>query len=322
METNLLKAKSQELKAVLDLGTNTFHLLIAELSEHGFREILQKQIPVKIGAGGINNGFLTPQAWERGINAIQEFSEIIQSYSIHSIVATGTSAIRNAKNGLDFLAEIESRFGIIVKSISGDTEASLIYLGVSKSFEFPNEPILVMDIGGGSVEFIIGIQNQILWKQSFEIGAARLLEKFQPSNPIRILQIQEIESYLTAILNPLKLALVQTETKYKKLAILVGSAGSFETLLDVLKLDLNIDCESLTPFAHRVSLDAADKFFDCIMGSNKTERENLKGLLDFRVDMIVVATLLMRLVLRNFGLNQLIASNYALKEGLLLSENL
>jgi len=303
--------------AILDLGTNTFHLLIAELKDDAVIEYYQLQIPVKIGAGGINNGIITEAAYKRGMDALGKFDEVIAQYKATSIVATGTSAIRNAKNGAAFLAEAKNRFGFNIQSISGDLEAELIYKGVSLSFSFPEKPVLVMDIGGGSVEFIIGKKDKILWKQSFEIGAARLLERFSPSDTILRHEIEEIESYLQEMLKPLTLALVQTEQKEGKVNLLIGAAGSFETLLDVLKLHLNQTYNSITPFAHEVSKENVSAFFGLILNSTEADRKAMKGLLDFRVDMIVVATLLFKYVLETYGIDQLVASNYALKEGLL-----
>lgn len=305
------------MKAVLDLGTNTFHLLIASLGDGEVKEYFQQQIPVKIGAGGINQGHITEEAYQRGISAIEELTKSIQKYPVKSILATGTSAIRNAENGAEFLGEIKTKFGIEVQQISGDREAELIYQGVSKSFAFPEEPIVVMDIGGGSVELIIGIQDTILWKQSFEVGAARLLEKFPCSNPITSEEVVEVETYLFQIFQPFSKAITEINSKYRKCSQLIGSAGSFETLLDVLKNDLNKLNIPISAHAERVDANDARLFFDYILKSTQAERENMRGLLPFRVDMIVMATILMRHIFTHYGLNQIITSRYALKEGLL-----
>lgn len=309
--------ETRPIKAVLDLGTNTFHLLIAEMSEESFIEIFQKQIPVKIGSGGINKGFIEQLAYVRGMRALEEFANIFSKYSIQSIVATGTSAIRNASNGAQFLMEAKERFGFSIESIPGELEAELIFKGVKQSFQFPETPLLIMDIGGGSVEFIIAKKDEILWKQSFEIGAARLLDLFKPSNPIELNELNLIHSYLQDILKPLQDALLKTSETHGKCAFLVGSAGSFETLLDVLKLDLGENYNSLTPFAHEVRKEQVAEFSKYIIYSTQLQRENMKGLLDFRVDMIVVATVLLNFVFEKNAFTKIIASNYALKEGLL-----
>lgn len=306
-------------KAIIDLGTNTFHLLIGSALEGEIVELYQQQIPVMIGAGGINQGYISPEAYQRGIQAVAEFHASIQKYKVKSVLATGTSAIRNAVNGPNFLAEVKSKFGYDVQHISGDREAELIYKGVSKSFPFPAEPVVVMDIGGGSVELIIGIQNTILWKQSFEVGAARLLERFNPSNPIKKEEINQIEDYLTSTFKPFAAALVQAKMGGKTCQILVGSAGSFETLLDVLEADLKRKSAQVSSQAFAVKEADAELFYQTVIDSTQVDREKMIGLLPFRVDMIVVAIILMRHIAKNYGLNQIICSKYALKEGLFLA---
>jgi exopolyphosphatase/guanosine-5'-triphosphate,3'-diphosphate pyrophosphatase len=307
------------MKAVLDLGTNTFHLLIAEVLKGEIVSHYEQQIAVKIGAGGINQGYIAPAAYQRGIQAVAELHASIQKYEVKSILATGTSAIRNAVNGPKFLAEVKSKFGIDVQHISGDREAELIYKGVSKSFPFPAEPVVVMDIGGGSVELIIGLQNTILWKQSFEVGAARLLERFNPSNPIEKEEINQIEDYLTSTFKPFAEALVQAKMGGKTCQVLVGSAGSFDTLLDVLEADLKRKSAQVSRQAYAVKDADAELFYQTVIHSTQVDREKMIGLLPFRVDMIVVAIILMRHIAKNYGLNQIICSRYALKEGLLLA---
>ena len=305
------------MKALLDLGTNTFHLLIAELENNQVIEHYQEQIAVKIGAGGINHGKITEEAYQRGIMAIEKLLESSKKFPVKSIIAIGTSAIRNAENGLTFLNEIKDKFGIKVQKITGDVEAELIYRGVSKSFSFPAQPVVVMDIGGGSVELIIGIQNQILWKQSFELGAARLLEKFKPAGLISAEEIKRIDAYLSDSFKPFAAALKEINSKFPSCSTLIGSAGSFESLLDVLKIDLNKNSIPISKHAEEVALSDAQDFFKYILNSTQLDREKMRGLLPFRVDMIVVATLLKRHIINNYGLNQLITSRYALKEGLL-----
>jgi|694.fasta_scaffold80166_3 exopolyphosphatase/guanosine-5'-triphosphate,3'-diphosphate pyrophosphatase len=302
------------MRAVIDLGTNTFHLLIADLEAACIDEVLQLQIPVKIGSGGINKGFITPEAWARGMAAIEIFAEQIAAYKVKRTIAIGTSAIRNASNGKDFLAEIYKRFGIEVGSIDGKREAELIYRGVQHSFPFPAQPVWVMDIGGGSVEFILGQQNKIIWKQSFEIGAARLIDKFPLSNPATAQELAALNGYILQILEPVW----QQQAIYQS-PYLIGAAGSFDTLREVLTEDLNQAPALLSKHASSIGLNQAALFSNLIQNSTIAQRTQLKGLVDFRVDMIVAATCLMQIALDNLGSTQIIASHYALKEGILLS---
>jgi exopolyphosphatase/guanosine-5'-triphosphate,3'-diphosphate pyrophosphatase len=246
------------------------------------------------------------------MEALVIFEEKIKEFSVTNIQATGTSAIRNARNGQEFLLEIKERFGFNIKKIEGNLEAELIYKGVAYSFPFPQEPIWVMDIGGGSVEFILGKGEEIIWKKSFEIGAARLIDAFAISEPITHVQLQNLDDFFETNLQEVwqKQAIYQAK-------IFAGSAGSFDTLREVLEKDLNERLEEITAHAHLVSLAQVEKFTDFILSSTVEERQEMKGLPNFRVDMIVAASTLMSYVLKRLGSTQIIASHYALKEGIL-----
>ncbi|MCX6186356.1 MAG: phosphatase, partial [Bacteroidetes bacterium] len=197
----------------------------------------------------------------------------------------------------------------------GDQEANYIYEGVRHSFKLPEENVLIMDIGGGSVEFIIGNKDNIKWKKSFDIGAARLIEKFKHSNPINEEEIANINKYLDEHLSDLKQALNEFPV-----TTLVGSAGSFETLVDVVLNDLHTIPIAFSKHAFEINLPLFDIFYELMITSNTEQRSKLKGMVNFRLEMIVVASLLMRYVIDNFHIRKLIASNYALKEGVLFNK--
>ena len=163
------------MKAIIDLGTNTFHLLIAEVRNGLINEYFKLQIPVKLGKGGIGDNLITEDAFKRGLTALSEFRKYIDQFEIKEVHAFATSAVRSAKNGDEFIFKAKKYYQIEINAICGDDEAALIYEGVKHSFNLPEENILVMDIGGGSVEFIIGQKEDIFWKHSFNIGAARLV---------------------------------------------------------------------------------------------------------------------------------------------------
>jgi exopolyphosphatase/guanosine-5'-triphosphate,3'-diphosphate pyrophosphatase len=302
------------LKAIIDLGTNTFHLLIAEVKQGAIREFYKLQVPVKIGRGGINNGQITPDSYQRGMVTVSEFKKYIDQFQVTDVTAFATSAIRTAKNGGDFVREVEERCGIKITTIDGDTEAKYIYTGVLNSFKFPAYPVLVMDIGGGSVEFIIGTGDEIHWKQSFEIGAARLLEQFHQSNPIAIDEKEELKAYLAEVLKPLDAAINQYQP-----TMLVGSAGSFETLVDIVIKDLTVIPNSLSKQAFEIRREDFDVFVELMKTSTTEQRRLLRGMTDFRVEMITVAALLMDFVVNTYAIKRIVCSNYSLKEGVLFS---
>ena len=304
------------MKAIIDLGTNTFHLLIAEVKNGMINEYFKLQVPVKIGKGGINKGLITSDSFIRGLTALAEFRKYLDQFGITQVHAFATSAIRNAVNGTEFINEAKKLHQIDIAAINGDAEATFIFEGVIHSFKVPDENILVMDIGGGSVEFIIGCNNNILWKNSFDLGAARLIEKFQPLDPITEKEIVEIRNYFNDKLKPLKDALKKYPTK-----ILVGSAGSFETLVDVVLKDLEVIPNTLSKNAFEIRHEDFDVFYELMMTSKIEQRSKLKGMIDFRIEMIVVAALLMKFVVQEFEIKKIIASNYSMKEGILFSED-
>src|ERR1700743_1392337 len=116
--------------AVMDLGTNTFHLLIAEGDIDNFREVVHQHIAVKIGEGGINKGIITPAAFERGLNTMRSFQKEIEANGVQQVKAIATSALRSASNGNDFIKQVKAETGIHIEIINGDREAEYIYQGV------------------------------------------------------------------------------------------------------------------------------------------------------------------------------------------------
>ena len=304
------------MKAVIDLGTNTFHLLIGETKNGKLNEFFKLQVPVKIGKNGINNGVINDDAFTRGLTTIAEFKKYINQFSITDVRACATSAIRNAKNGSEFVKKVNDLYQIKILTLSGDEEATCIYEGVSHSYNLNDENILVMDIGGGSVEFIIGKKENIIWKQSFEIGAARLTEMFHKNEPITEEEINSLYCYLSTKLSPLKVALNDFPS-----TILVGSAGAYETLLDIVIKDLAVVPNSLSKNAYEIRREDFDVFYELMIQSDELKRAKLKGMVDFRVEMIVVSAILMRYVVEEFKIKRIIASDYSLKEGMMFREN-
>ena len=170
--------------AVIDMGTNTFHLIIAEVTETSHEILHKERVAVKIGENGITKGIITDQAWIRALSTISSFKETMDQNGVKAIFATATSAVRNASNGEALTEEIKKQTGIETKIISGEQEAKTILNGVKEAIELGDEKSLIMDIGGGSIEFIIANQDETFWLKSFEVGGQRLVEKFHNQDPI------------------------------------------------------------------------------------------------------------------------------------------
>ncbi|MCZ8216652.1 MAG: exopolyphosphatase [Cyclobacteriaceae bacterium] len=303
----------QERTAIIDLGTNTFHLLIAEQVKEQYAFIYRERLAVRLGQRGINEGIIQPDAIDRAIRALSSFKTTIDQYDATAIFAFGTSALRNAKNASEVVTAFKEKAGIDVSIISGDREAELIFMGVRSGLALGDDYSLVMDIGGGSVEFIIGNQKEIVWKQSFEIGAQRLLEMFHHTDPIPAQEIDQLNRYFTTQLSPLFDALDQWKPE-----TLIGSSGTFDTLSDIycIKLNLNKGADDIeTP----LTLQGFYDIYTELLIKNREARMAIPGMIEMRVDMIVVACCLINFLLGQYSFKQIRVSTYALKEGILAS---
>ncbi|MDB5119702.1 MAG: exopolyphosphatase [Sphingobacteriales bacterium] len=299
--------------AILDLGTNTFHLLIADvLNGQVQQEILKDYRAVKLGEGGITKGFITTEAIHRGLDALKQFKEIIQKHHAVKIKAVATSAIRDAKNGKDFIELIFTELQIAIEVINGEREAELIYKGVRAAIKMDQNPVLIMDIGGGSVEFIFANAAQLFWKKSYPVGAARLMEQFHKSDPISLEDISKINTYFDE-----SLAELLNQLEHYKPATLIGSAGAFETFAELVTNEFNLPKENLDASEYSFNQEQLEKIWNMILLSSHDQRSKMQGIIPLRVDMIVVATILTQYIQQKSGIKELKLSGYALREGVL-----
>jgi exopolyphosphatase / guanosine-5'-triphosphate,3'-diphosphate pyrophosphatase len=300
--------------ALIDMGTNTFHLLVTEVNEQGqLRDLYKTKVPVRLGQGGISNGNIAPEAYERALKTLKDFRKVIDEHGAETVRAMATSMVRNAANGGDFVKDIYKQTDIEVEVIDGAREAELIYYGVRFAGVLDEQTAMLMDIGGGSVEFIVCNNHEIFWKRSFEIGAQRLMDQFFTADPIPTESITAEKAYLAEKLQPL----TEAVNKYKP-TILVGSSGTFDTLCDIDALRKGDTSRQQTiPPASELAMDDFYSIYKELLHKTHEERLAIPGMLEMRVDMIVLATILVDFVLENYKLHEIRVSSYALKEGVL-----
>ena len=296
--------------AILDFGTNTFNLLIATQEGSGFRVLYDGKQPVKLGKGGIGKRILTREAMERGFSAIQQHMHTIKKHGANEIHAYATSAMRNADNGQEFADLIDQKFGFRTHIINGEEEAALIYGGIRESVDFGDETAMILDIGGGSNEFIICNSEGILWKHSFELGMARIIEQFNISDPITPQEVSEIETYYAQ-----ELELLKERAEQYRPTMLVGASGTFDTLAAMASYRYGIK----TGGASSVSIapEIYRELHHALLNSTTEERLNMPGMEPVRVEMIVPATIFINFVYHSCGLKSITQSRYALKEGVM-----
>lgn len=291
--------------AVIDLGTNTFHLLIAEEQAPGdLVPIFRKREFVKLGSEGLNP--LGQASYRRGLQAMRDFHVLLQEHQVEKVRAIGTAALRTASNGPDFLADVKEQTGIAIELITGDEEAVWIYKGVRQAVALREGFSLIIDIGGGSVEFILADPEKLHWQRSFPVGLAVLHQRFHHHDPIPLRESERIYAFLEEQLQPLwaQLPAYRPHT-------LVGAAGAFEIFADFLP------AKTKGPYQQDFHAKHFDRLHQLIVHTNLEERLQMKKLPPARADLIVVAMELIHFVLRRTGIERISVSAFAMKEGIL-----
>ena len=286
--------------AIVDLGSNTFHLLISRLEEGKPITIYRERVFVGLSEGGINR--IKDERIAIGLNTCQRFKEIIDQYNVDQIKAVGTAVLRTAENRMDFINPCQQIFGVPVEVINGNREAELIYKGV-QLLKIEEQPYLIMDIGGGSVEYVLVNQDQMVWLASFEIGVGILHALFHKTEPIDNNGINALKAYVKNKLLPLNEAIKSYDIK-----AIVGASGSFEVIKSI-----NGYPEEVNQFEVKDILSLSTS----LKSMNLKERLLVEGLPEKRAKLIVVAMLLIELTIELAKPEILLFSPFALKEGIL-----
>ncbi len=289
--------------AVIDLGSNTFHLLICEIGENGtWFEIHKEREYVKLASGGMK--IIDANAEQRAVDAMIRFKNLLDVHHVKRSRAIGTAPLREAENGHLITQKLFDITGIPIDIIDGKDEAHFIMLGIRSALPPLDAYGLIMDIGGGSVEFILYQGEEEVFKESYKIGVAILFETFHHSDPISADEIQQVNELLERKLKPLIEVLKRIKRYY-----LIGASGSFEVLLESL--------QKKHSGAHWAELDLKGivESMDKVIGANLSERKAMPEIPDERLDYIVVAYLLIRYLLVEAFPERLYFCEYALKEG-------
>jgi len=291
--------------AVIDLGTNTFHILIAEqLVDGTFQDVYRERKYVKLAEDGI--GKIGPNPYQRGLDALIHFQKIIQEKKVNQIKAFGTAALRTASNGKAFIQDAKEKANIEIELIPGSEEARLIHIGVTQAIQLGDEKGLIMDIGGGSVEFIIADKNEVFWAESFPIGVAVLYKIYHHDEPISTIELQILEAFFDDTLQPLFSILKNHETPN-----LIGASGTFDVLENILPL------EQKNPLSAIIDVQHFAPLYQKVIQMNLEERLSQQDIPDTRSDMIVVAMVLIDYIIRRANIKKIMVSSYAMKEGIL-----
>ena len=304
MPPHISSGASPERVAVIDLGTNTFNLLIADVFTQKFAYVYTEKEGVALGMGGINEGIIAEDAFQRGVNAVVKFKQICEKYEVTAIHAFGTSALRDAGNTDEFMAAVKSLTGIEIAIITGEEEAQLIYKGVLWSYDFSQRAI-IMDIGGGSTEFIVADRQGIESMISLDIGVSRIFQELELHDPLTEADVALIKNWLEE----------RSEGFFdnKQCDVLVGASGSFETFHEMIhkqKFPEGIESQEI-PMQQLLEIT------DWIIGSERAERDNHPFIIPIRRRMAPIAAVKTRWVMDKLAVKRVVVSPCALKEGAL-----
>lgn len=299
--------------AAMDLGTNSFHLVVARPTGNNRFEVLDREKEVvRLGSGSGDMKELRPDAIDRGVAALARFRRIADA-SGAEVHAVATSAVREASNRAEFLRRARNEAGVKVDVITGVEEARLIHLGVLQAVPVFDQRVLVVDIGGGSTEFVVGHGGEVLDARSLKLGAIRLTERCFAKEPIKAKAVDEARAYVRAALSPV----ARMVRRVGGFEVAVGSSG---TILNVAEMAAASEGRTLRKVGGAVvTAEQLEAVVDALV-SHRTaaERLSVPGLDPKRADIILGGVIVLEQAFAMLGIAEMTVSDNALREGVLL----
>lgn len=300
--------------AALDLGTNSFHLVVAEVSPEGtLRTVAREKVMLRLGDEVGASGRIGPDASRRALAAVVTLAELARSQGATRIIACATAAVREAENGAVFARSLEDAAGCSVEVISGEQEARLVFRAIQASVDFAGQVALGTDIGGGSVEFCVGDQHSMRWAASLPLGVGRLTARFVSSDPLSKKERGGLDGHVRRLLQP-----AAVEARLHEPTLAVGTSGTLLTFAKIAAASAGAEPSSYD--GYRVGRTVIDEIAADLLACGARERAKVPGLDDRRVDQMPAAAVLVTAILDAFELTELVVSTWGLREGILLRD--
>lgn len=299
--------------AAIDIGTNSIHMIIVKVtSKQTFEVLVQEKEMVKLGVGVFANKMLSEEAFQRGVETIKRYVQLADEYGVEDIITAATSATREAKNGREFLDRLIQEVGLSPRLISGREESRLIFLAVRKAIDLGKENALVIDIGGGSTEAVVGNKEEVLFKSSMKLGVLRLLDRVGTQGLLS-------KSQRTNLLNHIKdtSQKIIADARSVGFSKVIGTSGSIRALGEaVMYLNGKEIIQSVN--AEAVRLKDLEKITDRLLDMDAGKRSEVSGISDSRGDAIHLGGLLLVELLHLARVEELTLSDASLREGLII----
>jgi len=298
--------------AVIDIGTNSIHMVLAEVSPDSSYKIVDRiKDMVRLGDGTFTSRRLSPEVMDRGLQVLKRYSALAKNKGFETMVAIATSAVREAKNGGDFIKLAQKDLGLKVRVITGEEEARLIYLGVRNSMDLSASPSLILDIGGGSVELLACTEKRLQFVHSLKLGAIRLKDQFLHSDPPAKRMVQRMERTIRlALTKALKSNKAQ---KYVQMVATSGMAGNITEIIHLARTGKPISQLDMA------TIELAEiKKLERLLQINEVERRSQIGGLDpRRADTLFPAVVVLRMAMEQAKLQSVRISEKAIREGVI-----
>ncbi len=302
--------------AAVDIGTNSFHLIVVRVNDKGNFEIIDREKEViRLGEGSAGDiKIIKEEAIERALITLGRFKGIADSHNAE-IRAVATSAVREAHNRNDFITRVMNECGLEIEIVSGNEEARLIYLGILKAVPVYDQKALIVDIGGGSTEFLVGERGEYKYAVSLKLGAVRLTQKFFPDFNLTSAGIKECRKWVQS-----ELYGIADSVKKEKIEVCVGSSGTIMAAGLMISAANNSEASPSSilnnfEFTRKELFEIEETILKC---GNVEKRRRIPGLDSKRADIIPAGIIILAEIFRQFNIKKMIISGYALREGIVI----
>jgi exopolyphosphatase/guanosine-5'-triphosphate,3'-diphosphate pyrophosphatase len=292
--------------AALDLGTNTFILLIADVSDRKIERVIHDEVRVvRLGQGVHLSRRFHPEALERAEECFKRFRDVINRHQVERVLACATSAARDVSNGPELIA-LASRYDIPIQIISGEREAELTFWGTIR--EDLEGPVVIIDVGGGSTELILGDHTGLIARTSVDVGAVRLTEMFVTAHPIAPIEMAKMTSYIQEHLRKAR-AQIPADQETRLIAV-AGTPTSLAAIDQAQPFDVNrVD-------GYKLPLGRVRQWVQRLAEMTVAERQALAGMEPKRADVLPAGSLILMLSSQAFQARELEVSVRGLRYGL------
>ncbi|MEX6775573.1 Ppx/GppA phosphatase family protein [Limnospira fusiformis] len=312
-----LRPSGEHILASIDLGTNSLHMVIVRIDKSlpAFTIIAREKDTVRLGDCG-PKGQLKPEVMDRAIATLKRFQELAKTFNVEQVVAVATSAVREAPNGRDFIKRVSDELDLEINLISGPEEARRIYLGVLSAMEFHDEPHVIIDIGGGSTELILGDGGEPKFLSSTKVGAVRLTQEYIKTDPISRTEFLFVQAYIRGMLER-PVDELRLHLQPGKVPHLVGTSGTIETLAVMIAKE-KLGTEPTPLAGYQITLNELHNIVSRLRKLSYQERLQIPGINDRRAEIILAGALILQEAMSLLEIESLTICERSLREGVIV----